>query len=249
MTKQLQPLVSVYPTVTELKEAAAELFATAAKAAMAAGQKFRVALAGGPTPQQFYELLATPPYCNTINWLQVEVYWGDERFVPHSHPDRNYLMAKRAFLDKVAIPTANIYPMPTVPLTPEEAAATYEATIRRNFGLTGEQLPQFDLFLLGIGTDGHTASLFPGTAALHVKDRLVVANYIPQLAAWRLTLTLPVINNAAQVVFLVAGAGKADILKKLLTDNTLTYPAQLVRPVNGRLYYLIDTAANKYCSY
>lgn len=246
MSKYITRKIQIHPTAADVSAAAAELFVNLAAAAANAHRPFRVALSGGTTPRQLYELLATPRYSAAIPWKIVEVFWGDERFVSPNSVDSNYRLAKDALLDKVPLSVAKIHPMATLPLTPPAAAAAYEATITEAFALSQGQLPRFDLVLLGLGPDGHTASLFPATDALTVNDRLVAANFIPKLDTWRLTLTLPVINNAAEIVFLAVGEAKAPVLRTILAatpDSPLAYPAQMVQPTDGRLRYLVDAAA------
>jgi 6-phosphogluconolactonase len=246
MNKTTKPYIKIYQTPAEVSEAAAQLFVTLASTAAAENRPFRVALSGGTTPAQLYELLATRRFSTIIPWDLVEIFWGDERFVAHTSDESNYRLAKMAMLDKIPLPSANIHPMPTLPLTPSAAAAAYASTIASAFNLAPGQIPRFDLVLLGLGPDGHTASLFPQTTALTVSDSLVTENFVPKLAAWRLTLTLPVINNAAQVVFLAVGAAKAPVLRTILTPTAAgrsTYPAQLVQPTSGQLYFIIDETA------
>jgi len=172
----------------------------------------------------------------------VHVFWGDERCVPPEHPESNYRLAREALLDHVPLPLANIHRIHTE-REPAQAAADYERTLRRFFG--PGNAPRFDLVLLGLGTDGHTASLFPGTPAVQEHERWVVAHYVPSLAAWRVTLTPAVLNAADQVTFLVAGAEKAGVLDRVLNGPCQpdVLPAQVVRPAGGSLLWLVDAAA------
>jgi len=234
----------IYADLDELSQAAAELFAQRAQAAFWSQGHFTVALAGGSTPQPVYERLATPGFRVTIPWEATHFFWGDERCVPPDQPDSNYRMALEALLSKAPAPPANIHRM-AGEQPPHAAAEAYAETLRDVFGLAGDELLRFDLILLGMGSDGHTASLFPGAEVLHEQTRLVAAHYVEKLKAYRLTLTPPVINNAALVVFLVAGAGKAETLRRVLQGPYVPdeLPAQIVRPANGHLVWMVDEAA------
>jgi 6-phosphogluconolactonase len=200
--------------------------------------RFRLALAGGNTPKPVYESLATA----SLPWERIELFWGDERYVPPSDADSNQRMVRTALIDRVAIPSANIYAMPTQEGDPQQSALLYEADLRRAFGLAEGQWPAFDLILLGLGDDGHTASLFPQTPALQVTDRLVTVG--DRLGQPRLTLTVPVINQARHVWFLVAGANKVEALGHIFAaeDDAYTWPARLVQP-QGELLWFLDAAA------
>jgi 6-phosphogluconolactonase len=195
-------------------------------------------LAGGSTPKATYGILARD-YAERIDWSRVHVFFGDERNVPPDHEDANYRMAREALLDHV--PIGGVHRM-RGELPPDEAAAAYEVELREFFG--AEKLPRFDLILLGIGGDGHTASLFPETPALEVHDRWVVANPVPKLDTTRITLTVPVINAARSVVFLAAGEDKAEALKEILEGDAdpREYPAKLVQPPGGP-EWMLDRAA------
>jgi len=233
--------IRTYPDADHLARAAAEHFATLAAEAIAARRQFTVALSGGSTPRAAYALLAA----EEVDWPRVHVFWGDERCVPPDHLDSNYRLAREALLDKVPIPAENIHCI-RGEINPEEAAADYERTLRSFFARHPEEpTPRFDLILLGMGEDGHTASLFPGTAALNEQTRWVVAHYVDKLRAWRVTLTPVVINAAAHVTFIVSGAGKAERLREVLTGpyRPDTLPSQIVRPTDGRLLWLTDAAA------
>ena len=230
----------VYPDADHLARAAAEHFATLAAEAIAARGQFTVALSGGSTPRAAYALLAA----EEVDWPRVHVFWGDERCVPPDHLDSNYRLAREALLDHVPLPAGNVHRI-RGEINPEQAAADYERTLRSFFARRPEEpTARFDLILLGMGEDGHTASLFPGTAALHEQTRWVLAHYVDKLRAWRVTLTPVVINAAAQVTFIVAGAGKADQLRQVLAGpyQPDALPAQIVRPTDGRLLWLTDEA-------
>ena len=235
----------VYPDGASLARAAAEHFATLATEALAARGRFAVALSGGSTPHPTYALLASPEFAGRVDWPRVHVFWGDERGVPPDHPDSNYRMAREALLDHVPLPAHNVHRIHGE-MEPQQAAAGYEHTLRAFFAQhPGRPSPRFDLILLGMGDDGHTASLFPGTAALHEGARWVVAHYVHKLRVWRVTLTPVAINAAAHVTFLVSGAGKAERLRQVLNGpyQPDVLPVQIVRPTDGRLLWLADAAA------
>ncbi len=225
---------------------AAELFVTLAeRAAAEEGTRFTVALSGGSTPKSLYSLLATPAYARQIPWERVHVFWGDERHVAPDDAESNYRMAREALLSKVAIPAENVHRIRAEIPDAADAAATYEADLRGFFSLQPDETPRFDLVLLGLGPDGHTASLFPGTDAPHDTDSLVAAVWVEKLNAHRITLTAPVLNNAATVAFLVAGAEKADVVRQVLDGprEPDTLPAQLIAPTDGDLLWFLDEAA------
>jgi 6-phosphogluconolactonase len=233
--------VVVRPSLEALSREAASRFQRLAAESIASTGRFSVALSGGSTPRALYHLLGEPPLREAIDWPRVHLFWGDERFVPADHPDSNYRLAQEAFISKAPIPPANVHRFPTESGDPETAAAQYEETLRRFF----TQTPHLDLVLLGLGADGHTASLFPGSPALDEGGRLVVAAYVRKLDAWRLTLTPPVLRGARHVVFLVSGSDKASILREVLEGpyDPHRLPAQLVRPEKGDLTWLADEAA------
>ena len=229
----------VYETSAEIAEAAARDFAARAEEAIHERGRFAVALAGGSTPKATYEALARD-HAEDIDWARVHVFFGDERTVPPDHEDSNYRMAHEALLSRV--PVGGVHCM-RGESPPAEAAATYEEELQRFFGAGGS--PSLDLILLGLGEDGHTASLFPETSALDVTDRWVVANPVLKLETTRLTLTIPVINAAKAVTFLVAGEGKAGALSEILEGDAdpRAYPAKLVHPESGDLTWMVDRAA------
>jgi 6-phosphogluconolactonase len=217
-----------------------------ARAGHSIGQRarFLLCLAGGSTPKPLYELLATPPFATRIDWPRVHVFWGDERCVPPDHPESNYRMAREALLDHVQLPGTNVHRIRGED-EPSKAAAAYEELLATFFG-SREIRPQasFDLVLLGMGADGHTASLFPGSAAARETRRWVVASPGPQPGHWRVSLTPVLLNTAEDVTFLVSGANKADRLKDVLEDRGPDLlPAQLIRPTHGALHWVVDTAA------
>ncbi len=212
-------------------------------AAIRARGQARVAISGGSTPQAVLTLLGRE-YKESIAWENLQLFWVDERCVPPTDKDSNFGMTKAAMLDQVPLPAANIHRMEGE-LNPEEAAARYEAEIRNALRLEGAETPTFDLILLGLGPDGHTASLFPGTDGLHEMAHICLANHVPQKDTWRLTLTWPVITQGREVAFLIEGERKADMLNTVFTGayDPDRYPAQLIRPANGKLTLLLDRAA------
>jgi 6-phosphogluconolactonase len=229
----------VYESPQELAEAAAREFAARAEETINALGRFAVVLAGGSTPEATYEALARD-YPGELDWSRVHVFFGDERTVPPDHEDSNYRMAHEALLSRV--PVGSVHRM-RGELPPAEAAAAYEEELREFIG--PDEFPSFDLILLGIGEDGHTASLFPETSALDVTDRWVVANPVLKLETTRLTLTVPAINAAKAVAFLVAGEGKAKALKEILEGDAdpRAYPAKFIRPESGALMWMLDKGA------
>ena len=234
----------VWPTGAEVAGAAAELFAASAAAAVAARGVARIAVSGGTTPKTMFALLAdqNKPYFARVPWDKLHLFWVDERAVPPTDADSNYRMTNEAMLSKVPLPAAQIHRM-AGELEPEVAASRYEDAIRAEFG-PGD--PVFDLVLLGMGDDGHTASLFPHTLALFAMTSLVVANHVPQQKqSWRITLTWPVINRGREVAFLIEGAAKTEVLREVLlgTYDPETHPSQLIRPESGTLTLLLDAAA------
>jgi len=236
--------VRTLTTPQELFEAGAELVAHLTKESVEERGRFVVALSGGSTPRNLYNLLATNAR-NSLPWDRMYFFWGDERHVSPTDKDSNYRMAKEAMLEKVPVPPANIFRVPAENSNANLAAEEYEKTMRRFFGLADGQVPVFDLILLGLGPDGHTASLFPGTAALQEKDKLVVANWVEKFNTHRITFTLPVINAARCVAFVVSGMDKASALQAVLQSDAPgeKYPAKLVHPANGKLIWLVDRAA------
>ena len=238
------PEITVVADAAALAEAAADAFVEAATAAVAARGRFTVALAGGSTPRTAYELLARPPRDRVVPWTQTHVFFGDERGVGPEHADSNYRMAHTALLAKVPVPSAQVYRVRGDAPDPEEAAAEYARTLADVFGTRRGELPRFDLVLLGIGIDGHTASLFPGSPVLKEVFRTVAAVHataavIPQ----RFTLTLPVFNAAARVVVLASGAEKAKVIRAALADKGTSLPPAMIAPPEGRLTWLLDRAA------
>jgi 6-phosphogluconolactonase len=210
--------------------------------ARASDHTFAVGLAGGSTPRRLYELLATPEVASRFPWSRVHWFWGDERFVPHDHPDSNYGMARDAFLSRVPILAGNVHAIPTEGLSPEQAAAAYETVLKRFYGADtlAQGRPLFDVSLLGIGEDGHTASLFPGQPALRETQRWVVA-VIGAMPEPRITLTYPALASSRDVAFVVTGRAKRDVVARAQAGDR-TIPSGLVRPA-GRLHWFTDRAA------
>jgi len=236
--------VRSFPDAPQLARGAATEFSQLAAAAVHDKDLFTVVLSGGSTPKSLYSLLAHEPWCSEFPWNKTHFFWGDERHVAPTHPDSNFRMADEALLSKVPVPSENIHRIKAEEPDPAVAAREYEDELKTFFKLSVAELPRFDLVLLGLGTDGHVASLFPDTDALRERDRLCVANWVKKLNAWRITLTLPVLNNAANVLFLVSGVEKAEIVRAVLQGaGTQTYPAQLVRPANGTVLWLLDRPA------
>jgi 6-phosphogluconolactonase len=224
-----------------MARAAALFFVEKAAEAIAARGRFRVALSGGSTPKGAYAALASEEIRARIKWERVDVLWGDERCVPPDHPDSNYRMASEALLSSVPIPAGNVHRMPEGP-SPEEAAESYSTVLRNVFGLSRGEIPRFDLILLGLGEDGHTASLFPDAGVTSEAGRIVASSGVSRGGHYRLTLTLPVINNAAAVAFLVSGRRKSAVLHDVLAGVS-SLPAASVRPRDGELVWFVDREA------
>lgn len=241
----MKPEIAVAADPEDLVEAALHELRAAIFDAVERRRRCALALSGGSTPLALYARLAEPPAPgeDELPWESIHFFWGDERCVPPDSSDSNYGNARRALLERIPIPPANVHRLRGED-DPARAATAYEEELRAWFGAAPAALPRFDAVLLGIGLDGHTASLFPGGGALAATARLCVADRVAPLDAWRLTLTLPVLNAARRVVFLAAGAGKAAIVARVLGPlETPPLPAQLVRPVDGRLLFLLDAAA------
>jgi 6-phosphogluconolactonase len=229
--------IKVVPDLAELTNEAARRIVAMADQLLADNQHFfSIALSGGTTPKSLYELLASEPYRSQLNWSKVEIYFGDERCVPHDHPESNYRMAYEAMLSKLPIPECNIHRM-RGELPPEQAAMTYGQLLKEKFKDGG-----VDLNLLGMGDDGHTASLFPGTEALNETHHRCVANFVPKLDKWRITMTYPFINRSTEVMVLAAGVAKAKVLHEVLEGPKGKYPIQGVAP-KGKMTWLLDAAA------
>jgi 6-phosphogluconolactonase len=233
------PEIKVFPTPPLLAEEAANRIVAQAAEFMALQERFAIVLSGGSTPKTLYELLASPAYRDQIDWTRMHVYFGDERCVPPEHPDSNHRMASEALLNHVPIPGDNVYRI-RGEIDPEAAATEYGQLLKERFGDAGP-----DLVLLGMGDDGHTLSLFPGTAALQETRHRCVSNFVEKLNVWRITLTAPFVNRAAQILVLVAGAGKAPRVQEVLEGEKAPQrnPIQLIDPASGRLTWLLDAQA------
>ena len=233
--------VRVHPDLGALSRGCARAIVDAITEHTRGGDRFTLALAGGGTPRALYRILATE-HRNSIPWSQVHLFWGDERYVPYDDPRSNYRLVQDSLLGEVPIPRDNVHPMPTDFPEPGDAARAYERELKTNFSAPW---PRMDLVLLGMGGDGHTASLFPGSPALGEQARWVVDVRAPVDPPVRLTLTLPVLNHAAAIFFLVAGAEKAEALRRALTGppDPLACPAAAVRPVGGRPVWWVDETA------
>lgn len=242
-----QSSLRVFDGPGELAADAAHCFARAAAQALERGGLFRVALSGGSTPLHTYRLLASAPHGSPVRWESVQFFWSDERFVPLDDPRSNHRAACESLLDHLPHPPAGVFPVPTGAGSPDAAAAAYEATLRRAF--PGGSIPQFDLILLGLGTDGHTASLFPGALPASHDPALVAGIEADGIVPSRISLTPKTLNHAREVIFLVSGAEKADILRSVLRADgpQPDLPATLVRPVNGTMTWMADRAAAAEC--
>jgi 6-phosphogluconolactonase len=234
----------IFSGVGDLARAAARHFAVQSIEAVARRGSFSVALSGGSTPKTLYQLLAdsNEPFRNQVPWANTHFFWSDERHVPPDHADSNYRMANEVMLSRLPVSESNIHRVASENSSAAVAADAYEKTLVE---VTETNLPRLDLILLGLGVDGHTASIFPGSEVLQETTRLVAAPWLEKLKSYRITMTLPLLNNAASVLFLVSGAEKAQIVKEVLQDP-VRYPAQAVRLNNGELLWMLDKeAANK----
>ena len=244
-----QPEIKVLPDPSAIAHEAAERVVRAADEAFALASRFTLGLAGGGTPKLLYQLLASDDYRSRIDWTKVQVFFGDERCVPPDHVDSNYRMARETLLSKVPIPGDNVYRMRGEADPPEEAAKEYGRMLKEKFGGPAiEDGDGLDLVLLGMGEDGHTASLFPHTPALNETKHRCVANYVEKSTtgkSWRLTLSAPFINRSREVLVLVAGAGKAKALAEVLEGprDPQRLPIQLISPASGKLSWLVDATA------
>lgn len=236
--------IRILTTPQELFEVAAEEVVRAATEAVAQRGRFTIALSGGSTPKNLFNLLATNAR-TVFPWDRTYFFWSDERHVPPTDPESNYRMAEEIMLSKIPVNAGNVFRIAAENPDAAAVAEAYEQTLCKFFQLQPGQVPVFDLILLGMGPDGHTASLFPNTAGLQEKTRLVIANWVDKLKANRLTMTLPVLNSARTVAFLASGTDKAQVLRNVLEEDAPPeqYPAKLVRPSNGRLLWFVDRAA------
>lgn len=229
-----------FDNAKELAENACQCFCDLARATIEQSGVFRVALSGGSTPKVLYQLLSK----EDLPWEQIELYWGDERNVPSDHQDSNYKMVNDALLTPASVPQENVFPIPTTVGNPVEVALTYERTLRTQFD-EGDEWPSFDLVLLGMGDDAHTASLFPQTDALNENRSWVASNWVAKLDTYRYTLTAPAINAAANVWFLITGENKRQALANVWGEKRATenFPSQLIEPVDGVLWWMVSKEA------
>lgn len=233
--------LEVFADITELSKAAADFVLQVAKASVERSGSFTIAISGGSTPEKLYELLGRTPYNESMPWQYTHFFWSDERCVPLKDTRNNAYNAKSSLLDKVNIPAQQVHRIQT-DLPPKEAAATYENELQ---AVWKGNTPKFDLILLGMGDDGHTASLFPGTPVLNDSSLLVKEVYLPEQSMHRVTMTARLINKAHNILFLVSGRNKSKVLREVLTnENAQTLlPAQLIKPVTGHLFWFVDADA------
>ena len=237
--------IAIYPAIDTLSQKAAQYIVRLANEAIVTHGRFTIALSGGSTPQKLYALLGSEPYRSQVDWAQVEIFWGDERCVPPDDPESNYAMAQQVLLSNIPIPAHQVHRMPAEQPDRQAASLAYTREMQRTFGTDG--IPAFDLIQLGMGPEGHTASLFPHQASLHEQQLLVMPVSVPKPPPDRLTFTPPILNAAHNILFLVTGIEKADALHSVLEGqyNPDEYPAQSVRPPKGEVTWMLDTAAAK----
>ena len=248
---RLRPDIRIAANAEALAQAAAQEFARGVEEALKFRKTCTVVISGGSTPKTLYRLLANqqdPSFRTRLPWNQIHFFWSDERHVPPDHPDSNYRMACEAMLSHVPVPSENVHRIRAENPDARQAAEAYEEELVRSFfprGRAAGALPRFDLVLLGMGADGHTASLFPGTATVHEQARMIVAPWIEPFHAYRITMTAPLLNNSTRILFLVSGAEKAETLRTVLRGDfhPELLPAQLIRPTQGSLLWFVDSAA------
>lgn len=234
--------LQIVTDASALNEAAVHEFVNSAQQAIDSRGQFAVALSGGNTPRNVFSILAAK-YKDALPWSKTHVFFGDERHVPPDDPESNYRMARESLLEKVPLPESNVHRI-RAELPAQQAASLYADELRAFFKLGPNEWPRLDLIMLGLGDEGHTASLFPDSTALAENRQLVVANWVEKFHTWRITFTFPVINQARQVLFLVSGAGKAEIIRNIFDSSPKDlYPAQRVRPMEGKLLWIVDKAA------
>jgi 6-phosphogluconolactonase len=234
--------ISIYPDINTLSHEAAQFSVRLANEAIVTRGRFTIALSGGSTPKLLYSLLGDEPYRSQIDWTQVDIFWSDERCVPPDDPDSNYFLAQQVLLSKIPIPAGQVHRMPANQPDRDAASQAYTEEMQRTFGTNG--IPNFDLIQLGMGPEGHTASLFPHQESLHEQQRLVMPVVVPKPPPPRLTFTPPLLNAARYILFLITGADKADALQAVLEGEYQPdeYPAQIVRPNNGEVIWMLDNA-------
>lgn len=231
--------VLVLPDIDGMSREAANIFIASAGKHISSQGRFTVAISGGSTPLNFFSLLASNMYAGKIEWSCVHFFWVDERCVPKDDRESNFKGAWDALLSEVSIPETNIHRIKGE-LSPDDGALEYEDELK---GFFGAGVPEFDLVLLGMGEDGHTASLFPASDSLKESKKLAIPVYVEKLKSWRVTLTIPVLNNAHSIVFLITGKNKTDVLKEILDKKSEKYPVGLIKPKNGSLTWLVDKDA------
>ena len=234
--------IIIEPNAADLARKGAEIFSRAAKESVGMRGRFAVAISGGSTPRSMHSMLGEEPFCSDIPWDKTDIFWADERCVLENDPASNFGLARQDFLDKIPIPQNKIHPLQGS-LSYEEGALWYQKKLKKFFQRKEDEFPRFDLIFLGIGTDGHTASLFPGQSALNEMKRWVVAVKGGNPDVNRLTLTFPVINRGKQIVFMISGKKKASVVKTVLSGIQSGLPAQLVQPLKGTLIWLLDREA------
>ncbi len=237
--------IRIQPDSRSLMEAAAQHVIHQARRAIKERNSFTLALAGGSTPKGLYALLATPSFHTQLDWTKIHFFWGDERHVPPEHRDSNYRMAHEALLRHLPISMDHIHRMPSELPDAQRAADRYEDVLRAQFDVSESDVPRFDYILLGMGGDGHTASLFPGTEAVHERHRLVAAPWVDMLRAYRITFTPVLLNHARQVTFLIHGREKAHMLHTVLEGplEPDSFPSQIIRPRPGNLTWFVSQEA------
>ena len=234
-----EPTIIIEPDVAGLAQKGAEIFSRSARKSVGAEGRFMVALSGGSTPRDMHRLLAEEPFLSDIPWDRTDIFWVDDRCVPENDPASNYGAARQDFLDRIPIPRNRIHPMPAV-LPPQEGALMYQKELISSFQSGESDFPQFDLVFLGIGADGHTASLFPGQRALEEKSRLIIAVRGGNPNVSRLTMTFPLLNRAREIIFLVSGKKKAETVKTIIEYPEARLPAQEIQSMNGTLTWIMD---------
>lgn len=236
--------IAIYPDLDTLSNEAARYIVRLASESIVTHGRFTIALSGGSTPKKLYGLLGSEPYRGQIDWNQVEIFWSDERCVPPDDPESNYAMAQQVLLSNIPIPANQVHRMPADQPDREAASLAYARDMLRTFGTDG--VPSFDLIQLGMGPEGHTASLFPHQPSLHEQQRLVMPVSVPKPPPDRLTFTPPLLNAARHILFLVTGSEKVDAVHAVLEGkhNSDEYPAQIVRPDHGDVVWMLDTSAS-----
>ncbi len=237
--------IEIFPDVSTIAQKAATIYVSAAQQAARERGVFRVAMAGGSTPKSLHAVLTAEPFRSQLSWDKMQIFFGDERHVPPDHSDSNFRMVNETFISKSPIKPEQVFRIKAELQDTERAAQDYEQILGKQFALKPGELPRFDLMLLGMGNEGHTLSLFPGTTALRDNGRLVVRTWVGKLYTERITCTAPIANNSAVVMFMIAGADKAPALKAVLEGpyEPEQLPSQLIKPVNGKLFFLVDSAA------